>query len=130
MANFTLHEDVRRLDLSRLPAVYRAEAVHALLALRANPLRPHGYPSHELGDTGCRWIGSDEFRVVYQLDGEDVYVVAIGNRKASRVYRAAQARLYPRVIPRRTRTPTGISHGDGSPGRLGQSSTPKVTAGS
>ena len=112
--NLTLHPQVARDDFQALPEQFRMQAMRILRALRDDPHAveasvPLRATRVALDLTGCRSIRfngqayDDSFRVVFKVDGDDIFVLAVGPRQASQVFRAAQDRLRPPVPRRRIR---------------------------
>lgn len=109
MSTLALHPLVPKVDLPALPPQFQMLAVRHLLGLRDRrseyvPVELH--KTHVgLDLTGClalRFGGEayeDSFRIVYRQEGDDVYILAVGPRMGSAVYRTAQDRLRPPSEP-------------------------------
>ena len=71
--------------LKKLPPKQFKQVVGTILALRENPI-PHdskkliGYPKYQRVDIG-------EYRIIYRIDTETVYIAVIGKRNDDEVYK-------------------------------------------
>jgi hypothetical protein len=112
--SLVLHPKVTTVDFPALPDPFRVQAVRILVALRDDPHAVEA--SHALHASrvaldleGCRAIRfggvhyDDAYRVVFTVVGDDILVLAVGERQASEVFRAAQERLRPPEPRRRIR---------------------------
>jgi hypothetical protein len=115
--NLHLRPEVTRDDLPALPDEYRREAVRIMVALDRDPAEPAGYevvamrPSHVAlnlsGAFAIRFGGpsyESGYRLIFHLVDGRAEVLAVGTRRASEVFRTAQARLHPPVRRHRLRT--------------------------
>ena len=108
--SLVLHPLIAKVDLPALPEQFQRKAVKLLLGLRDRPEEFVPVELHRthvgLDLTGClalRFGGEayeDSFRIVFREDADGIYVLAVGERMGSKVYRIAQDRLRPPLEPK------------------------------
>jgi mRNA interferase RelE/StbE len=89
MRKLALHSQVGK-DLATLPAKQYRQVMSAIIELLREPF-PH-YSRPIAGAPFFR-IELGEFRVIYRADDEQVYILAVGKRNDSEVYRLLERKM-------------------------------------
>jgi mRNA interferase RelE/StbE len=91
MLKINVNKAVTRF-VDRLPPKHRRQVKRKMLELAAHPTPPDAKPLK--GEAAAFWrADTSEYRIIYDVQGETLQIVLVGNRNDAEVYRRLRRQL-------------------------------------